>query len=267
MSDDNTPKCVCSHCETARIRKLNDRIDTLKGADFAVGYAWRDVAETFGYFSSSEVTWEWSGGYRLLTVDGERHASYGEPYVCLSRVAAGEDTYGQTSSVYRSNYRSIKRDYPQVPWIDTSYTNQDALGVFIEDLDDDTFDMLIGLADDYPVYDESDLSELECDEIGESWAEFMRSEVWRELPEVTRTTMWDLIGDDEVTEIWWACVSADVFGSYPEHGGVEVIWGNIEHRATEFRPYLINAYLAKRAGSTLPDPWVWVPMVKDHLNS
>lgn len=194
---------------------------------------------------------------------------YGEPYVSFDSVACGEDRYGQVPTWSRSNYRSLRRDFPQFPWVDTSYLNTNALGCFVSDLDDDMTGILVGLAETYPVYDEADMSDLESDEIGESWSEYMRDEVWGELPEVTRTVMWDLLTEDTVTDLWWACVSAEVFGSYPEHRGVEVAWGDVKERAADFRPYLAAAYWAKRTGrDTDADAsmHVWVPRLMSRLH-
>lgn len=243
-------------------RALVDRVDTLKRAGFTVSYAWRDDASRFGYLNSSSLSGDYCGGYRVRTVSGLASEIDGEPYVSFDAIATTECAYGQADTVRRSNYTAIRRDYPRFPWVDTSYLNTDSLGCFVADMDDDVTDLVIGLAEGYPVYDESEMSNLEHEEIDASWAGFMRSEVWRELPEVTRTIMWDTIGEDTVTDLWWACVSDDVFGNYPEHRGTEVVWGDIGERARDFRPYLIHAYVSIRQGATeLPHGWDMVPAV------
>ena len=240
---------------------MADRVDALKRAGFSLSYAWRDAAKPFGHLNWSDRSGEYSNGHRWLTVTGDASDYYGDPYVSFDGVATSEDVYGQASSYVRSNYRSLKRDYPTFPWVDTSYRNVDSLGCFVADMDDDMTDLMIGLAESYPVYDESDMSSLEMDEITESWSDYMRSEVWRELSDPIRT-MWNAIGEDEITDLWWACVSSDVFGSYPEHRGVEVAWGNIAERARDFRPYVIHAYVSIREGGSLPAAWDMVPMIE-----
>lgn len=250
------------------VKAMNDRVSELKRAGFPLSYAWREDATRFGYLSTSELSGEYVGGYRCLTVTGEASEHYGEPYVSFDGVACGEDSYGQSSSVVRSNYRSLKRDFPGFPWVDTSYLNTNALGCFVSDLDDDMTGLLIGLVEQYPVYDESDMSSLESDEISESWYEYMRDEIWAELPEITRTVIWDFLGEDTITDLWWTCVSAEVFGCYPEHLGVEVVWGDREERARDFRPYLSAAYWAKRTGrdtATDAPMWVWVNRLSERL--
>lgn len=241
-------------------RALIDRVTELKRAGFTLSYAWRNESRRYGHLSTSQLDGEYIGGHRARTVSGPSEV-YGEPYVSFDSVACGEDRYGQVPAWLRSNYRSLKRDFPEFPWVDTSYTNTDALGCFVADLDDDMTGTMVGLAETYPLYDESDVSELEHEEIHESWAAYMRGEVQSELPEVTRTVIWDALGEDTVTDLWWACASDDVFGSYPEHNGVEVVWGGSAERAAQFRPYLIHAYVSVRQGGILPHEWDMVPMI------
>lgn len=237
-------------------RSLVDRVDELKRAGFTVSYAWRDDAARFGYLNSSSLSGDYCGGYRVRTVTGLASEVDGEPYVSFDGVATTECAYGQADTVRRSNYTAIRRDYPNFPFVDTSYLNTNSLGCFVSDLDDDMTGLFIGLVENYPVYDESAMSDLKYEEIHESWAGFMRGEVWSELPEVTRTIMWDSLGEDAVTDLWWECVSNDVFGNYPEHHGTEVVWGDVSERAADFRPFLVSAYWAKRTGGTLADGWV-----------
>lgn len=249
-------------------KAMDDRVTELKRAGFTVSYAWREDAKQFGYLSSSRITGEYGMFGRSLTVTGEASEHYGEPYVSFDGVATTECAYGQADTVRRSNYTAIRRDYPQFPWVDTSYLNTNSLGCFVADMDDDMTGMLIGLAEVYPVYDESAMSDLEHEEIHESWAGYMRDEIWSELPEVTRTTIWDYLGEDTVTDLWWTCVSAEVFGSFPEHLGVEITWGDRAERARDFRPYLCAAYWAKRTGrDTEADApmWVWVGRLAERI--
>jgi hypothetical protein len=242
-------------------RALVDRADELKRAGFTLSYVWPEDAVN-GYVSSYRVSGEYSGGYRVRTVSGDPSEHDGHPYVSFEDIATTECAYGQADTVRRSNYTAIKRDYPDFPWVDVSYMNTNGLGCFVADLDDDMTQLMIGLKEQYPVYDEEEMSRLEQEEIEESWHEFMRADIWSELPEVTRTTMWDALGEDTVTDLWWACVSDDVFGSYPEHHGTEVVWGDRAERARDFRPYLIHAYVSLRQGATvLPHGWDMVPTI------
>lgn len=248
---------------------LNERVERLKLAGFTVSYVFREDADG-GRVQSSLINGEHSWGVKVRTVTGEPDPMAGEPWVSFENVACSDDAYGQADTVRRSNYIAICRDFPDVPWVDVSYLNMNGLGIFVADLDDDLMDLFVGLAESYPVYDESAMSDLEQEEIHASWADWVRGDLWRELPEVTRTTMWDFLGGDTVTELWWTCVSAEVFGSYPEHRGSEVAWGDMAERARDFRPYLSAAYWAKRTGRDTEDDapmWRWVDRLADRLRA
>lgn len=184
-----------------------------------------------------------------------------ETFVSFDGIACDEDTYGQADTVRRSNYRSLMRDFPDFPWVRISYTNTNTLGCFVADLDDEMEELLTGLAEGYALYDESDHSELEQEEIEDSWSSFMRGEMYREFGD-TMQLIWDRLGEDTVTALWWACASYDVFGGYPQHRGNEVAWGDRTERARDFRPYLIHAYVSHRAGSSLPAEWDMVQMIQ-----
>lgn len=256
------------------VKVMDERIEALRSAGFSFGYASRDAAKSRGYVTSTMIDDEWYQGHRILTVTGEDHPAYGTAYVCLERVARGEDSYGQDDSVARSNFRSLVRDYPDT-FTPRSYSNVDALGAFVADLDEDMISLLVGLVEQYPVYDDSDHSELEQEDIGESWAEWLSSEVYREMSDPLRT-MWFALGDETVTDLWWWCVSDEMFGPYPEHRGCEVAWGPIKDLAAAFREVLIRAYVNKRQGIRLEvtgydgvvrEDMSWVGAIAEHRRS
>ena len=74
-------------------------------------------------------------------------------------VARAECRHGQSSTVDRSNYRSLHRLYPDV-WTDLSYSNVTVLGAFVADLTPDLVNTLIGLRCEYAVLDESDYARI-----------------------------------------------------------------------------------------------------------
>lgn len=143
------------------------------------------------------------------------------PFVVLSSVARGEDTADQSTSWQRSNFRSLQRDLDDVPWVTVSYTNVDALGAFVADLDSDTVDTLVKLADEYPVYDEEDMSALEDDEIQESITGYVISDVRLGLDEDVSERWIDL---DEGSQVAMVRDFVHDQDGYPEHNGLEVIW-------------------------------------------
>ena len=151
-------------------------------------------------------------------------------WVDLGSIARGDDTADQTSTVLRSNYRSLRRDYPDV-WTDRSYANVNALGAFIAELTPELAETLTGLATDYPAYNEEDISELESDEISEQWDDFGAYELGQELPEDVQDTWNELPATDQRDLFDKAC---QVAGYYPEHNGIEVLWSYAYERTVPF---------------------------------
>lgn len=187
--------------------ELADKIEQLRPA-FPVRYAYREDAQRYGYLTPYDPS-----NYD----DGEGR----EPWVDLGSVARGEDQASQTSTVDRSNYRRLHEDHPDV-WTDMSYSNVDALGAFVADLDEDLINALIGLAHDYPVYDDEDISSLEMDEISDSWDQYVSSDFPRELPDGKIRDRWDAMEPDIQRMMFWAVTRQ--LDAYPEHNGLEVLW-------------------------------------------
>jgi hypothetical protein len=196
------------------------KTETLKSAGFPVIHAYRpDEGQDY-------ITWN---TYQDYPGEGT------EPYVDLSRVGRGEDQAGQTTTLDRSNFRSLIRDYPDT-FTTISYSNVDALGAFITDLSDELVSILAGLVTDYPVYDESDMSELEDGEITESWAQYVSADIRSEI----QSDRWDSLTDEGQCNMFWFAVTH--LGIYPEHDGHDVLW--TQHYAA------IAAEIDKRLGQS-----------------
>jgi hypothetical protein len=196
----------------AREHITGTRIAALQSAGFPVRYAMRP-SDDHPYLSWSDV--------QDYPADGT------EPYVDLTSIGKGEDAAGQASTVDRSNFRRLTEDYPEA-FTPTSYANVDTLGAFVADLDEDVTEILVGLRDRYPVYDEEDMTELEEEEITQEWDDFAADEFGRELPEDLQDKWEQLSDEDKRNMFWQACESA---GYYPEHSGVEVLWSYAYERA------------------------------------
>jgi hypothetical protein len=150
------------------------------------------------------------------------------PYVDLDSVASGEDTANQTSTWSRSNYRRLSEDYKNY-WIDTSYSNVNALGAIVSDLPDEVIDVLIGLKTEYPIYDEEDVSQLENDEIDASWDQYHKFDISSAIVEKLSQDGKDDIADkfyemtdSDIRSLFLRCVVET--GNYPEHNGLEITW-------------------------------------------
>lgn len=146
------------------------------------------------------------------------------PHIDLSKVGKDECAYGQSSTLDRSNFRSLTRDYPGV-FCPISYVNVDVLGAFIDDLSEDIIRTLCGLSDDYPVYDESDMSEIESEEITDSIRRYALWDLGKTIAETHGEAIedeWDSLSEDRQAELLdTVCRENDY---YPEHSGYEVSW-------------------------------------------
>jgi hypothetical protein len=190
------------------------------------------------HLESAKVAALQSAGFRITYVDRTDaadgtvppygHYHHAEPapglaaYVDLRSVARGEDTADQTTTTHRSNYRSLIRDNADV-FTPVSYMNVDVLGAFVADLTDELAATLTSLATGHPVYDEHDLSELESDEITESWDQYVRADVTGEVCDSPVVgDAWDALTEDEQHDLFWTV--CDALAIYPEHDGREINW-------------------------------------------
>lgn len=153
-------------------------------------------------------------------------------FISLGRVARVSQMC-DGSTMDESNMRSLLRDYPDT-FYRVGYSGADVLGAFICDLDDDMANMLIGLVEQYPLYDESDLSELEDEQITESWGQFASADLYRGMSDKVQDE-WFAIGEERVEQLAWSLVHAAKegrvkvigYGSGDEcvhHTGHEVSW-------------------------------------------
>lgn len=190
---------------TCREHLASSLTEQLRDAGFPVRYAFRpDEGQEY-------IVWHDLSDYR---------AQDSEPYADLSRIARGEDRAGQVSTIDRSNFRSLLRDYPGT-FTPVSYADCDTLGAFVADLTPELVTILTGLAEQYPLYDESDLSELEAEEISDSYEQYARADAESLLPDAARDR-WDAMAPTAQRDLFWDVVSGHDL--YPEHDGRDVCW-------------------------------------------
>jgi len=195
---------------------LTEKLDALSSAfTTRVHQANRTDAAEFGYLRPSDLI-EW------LDADTE-------PWISFEDTAKGECRFGQSSTLSRSNFRRLMADYPDV-WTNIHYSNIEALGAFVNDLSDDLIEILVGLKVDYPIYDESDVSDLEYEEVYESWNQYLDSDLYREIGKLVDhdalsedlADLWLGMSPDERNSVFWQLI--DRHGYAPEHSGYEVLW-------------------------------------------
>lgn len=247
----------------AFIAARQDKIERFRSADFPLAYAHRgDV--TNQHLSSHKVTGEYYGGHRTTTVDAGGHDDYGMPFVDLGRVAADDDGCERCDTVQRSNFRvlmkineSMEVNGDRPAFTTVGYGRTTYLGAFIDDLDNEMIDTLIGLREQYPILDEEDLSELEHEEITASWDAYLRSDLYLAMDRLRGRTgslrlIWDHLGEEAVERLFWDAVQDERFGGMiPTHDGRDVVWGGQDNMVKIFREVLIRAYWDRRKGCSL----------------
>jgi hypothetical protein len=171
--------------------------------------------------------------YERDYAEGERGLTL-YAYLTFTGVARDDsDSAGQSRSWVRSNLRAIKAAYPNV-FTPLHYSGSECLGAFLIDLDDDIGEMLIGLAEGYPLFDEDDVSALEQEDMDASWDQWAKQQFYGNMSDGAQDD-WHAIGDERVEQLaWWLVhkgqegrVSSMGYGSGEEgvsHDGLEVSW-------------------------------------------
>lgn len=174
--------------------------------------------------------WTWvdadapTAGDRLAASDLDwQQRTYGytdRPTFVILEFASWGDYTG--SSYTRSNYRSLLRDFPDT-FVDVygSY-GYSALALNLATyIPDHLADCLAQLADEYPVYDEEDMGELETELQTEGWANHGREDFRREIVSHLRNLGWlgsvgvdaddlaESITDDQLDRLFWDAYSND----------------------------------------------------------
>ncbi|WP_306211090.1 hypothetical protein [Actinoplanes sp. RD1] len=182
-------------------------IEQLRAARFTVGYADHGEAAEQGFVRPL--------GWREHADEVHRHV-----YVMLSDIARGECRAGQSSTVQRSNMRSLHRVFPDV-FTDMAFSNVTVLGAFVADLSPEVVGVLCRLVSEYLVFDEDDLVELERQEVLDSWQQWISADIHRSLGDHA-STVWDDLDDETREQLWWQVVHGT--GAWPEHDTRTVRW-------------------------------------------
>lgn len=185
-------------------KRMAERLDRLKFASLPVRYVYPSVAFEQG----------WLRGYDVYDYPTEGAL----PFVLISD-ASDDDNHA--SFIDQSNHRSLVRDFGGAL---VHVGSQ--LGFFVHSTGDDLISIAISLRDEYPLYDESDLSELEQEAITESWGQYLAADVYRTLPEWAQE-LWDRAEEisadrDALRDAFWSALSDSDY--YPECSGNEVNW-------------------------------------------
>lgn len=190
----------------------------------------RDIQET--YAERPDDGADYLSWHELITTHYEDEDKSLLSFVEVGQIAR-DSRMCDGSSVYESNFRSLRRDFPSL-FYRVGYSGAEVLGVFLADLDDDTAGMLIHLVEQCPLYDESDMSELEDEQIRESWRQYASADLYRGMSGSVQDE-WHAIGDERVEQLAWSLAHAAKEGRVPSigygsgeecvrHTGAEVSW-------------------------------------------
>lgn len=185
---------------------LTEKLEELRSAGFRIEYA--DPADVYQYGRIGAVYL-----HPMPYSDAER------PFVIVDG-ATGECSFDQSPVYVRSNFRSLQRDYG-LALVEVGYSNTDGLGFFVHSVSNDLIGTVIGLKVEYPIYDESDWSDLENEEITASFGQYAYAD-WRNATSEEWTEIADLFTETEVEAAFWD--AADAAHVWPEHDGRDVLW-------------------------------------------
>lgn len=194
---------------------MADKLSELESHGYKVRYAIPSEAFQYGRIPSWKVT-----NYRECDED--------RPFIELSD-AADDEGYEYVAFWRRSNFRSLERDYPGL-FIRVGYGRTDALGMFVHSATADQIELACSMVDS-AIYDESDWSELESEEIHDSLSNWLHSDTYRELPDWWQDI--DLEFEDSAIEarFWELLDEYDPDRTIVECRDAEVVWDM--PRATE----------------------------------
>lgn len=138
----------------------------------------------------------------LYVSDTDTYLSDPVALVNLEYIAQDDDLYDQSTTVVRSNFRSLQRDFDTAPWVVEQFSHTEVLmipcGYLSTEDGQALWDTLVNMAEKYPLYDEMDHSNLEMEEIEAAWTLFGKDDLSSELltafqEEFNTENLWDPI--------------------------------------------------------------------------
>jgi hypothetical protein len=194
---------------TRKARELIDAAYNLKNSlRFWTGYT----------YLGGSVGWDMMpnpvGGDEVSMSDmGITRHSWDEDSEGAEYVALGFTLWGNYvgASYTRSNERSLWRDYPETFIRSTGFPGAVELLIPADaDIDESLFDTLVELADEYPMYDGQDYSELEQEVFEEDLTSWIIPDIRGSIEDEAS----DAVTDDEITVAIYKWM--EEVGQYPE---------------------------------------------------
>jgi len=169
------------------------------------------------------------------------------------RNTAWGDYCGGTAE--RSNARSLARDFPETFVTVTGGFGSEYLALPIDaEIPEYLYDLLVSLADDYPLYDESDHSELESEIERECWESYGRYDLTREiLAELGDEAEAMMPEDAELDAMFYAAQEDTSFYAECEDA-TSCYWPELKSTAVAIADAIVKSYreTTPRQGETLP---------------
>jgi hypothetical protein len=164
----------------------------------------------------------------------------------LSSLAKSNDQANQVPLWQRSNYYVLRREFPDVEWIDRAYSNVSHLGAYVDSLaaTDGLIENLVTMAETSGTYDENDEQTREMEEMSAEWdSDIGRFDVPAELESnygEGPADVWRTMTTAQTWEVFEA--ACEVSGHHPEHTGLDIRWNNAIERALPYVVKVLTAY-------------------------
>ena len=165
------------------------------------------------------------GFYRIMSVD-DYNGKYRMSEDSVTYLEVPGTVWGDyCGSVYnRSNMRRLLEDYPDTfVTVGMDFSSTCLLLPLNSAMPEGLGDILDGL-EDYPIYDESDLSELETEMTDEAWDRWGAWDLRRDLEKALGDDSLEDVEDDALREAWWAACEVAGFYPYAEDATNMILW-------------------------------------------
>jgi hypothetical protein len=134
------------------------------------------------------------------------------------------------SSVERSNYRALLSDYPDTFVEVLGGYHSQYLAIPVDGLTEDLREIFTDLVEQYPLYDESDHSELEMTEASEQYEQWAKADILSSLAR-DHDIDTDTIDEDWLSTEFWSFMSTQ--GEYPYlEDAVTIVYPNMDEFVT-----------------------------------
>lgn len=128
------------------------------------------------------------------------------------------------SSYNRSNNIALLRDFPDTfVVLSMDFSTETLLLPLGAEISEDLAEILTGIFDDYPLYDEGHHSEVEQQMTEDCWEQYGEWDLKREIIQA-RGVDYELPEDFDLRELWWKACEDAGFYPYAEDANSMILW-------------------------------------------